>query len=131
MYSPADLRQRWRALMEPLGFAERLLWVGFIGADRRLYKTMTQIPMPARPRKDYVTDVVIRLYWVLYKFEPGTTAALLLTRPGVGGISKLDRQWAAMLTDVAAERELALAPLFRANDECIVELKPAPPDQSR
>jgi len=32
--SPADLRQRWRALMGPLGFGEQLLWFGFIGPDR-------------------------------------------------------------------------------------------------
>ena len=30
-YSAADLRQRWRALMGPLGFGERLLWFGFMG----------------------------------------------------------------------------------------------------
>ena len=26
VYSAADLRKRWRALMGPLGFGERLLW---------------------------------------------------------------------------------------------------------
>jgi len=33
VYSAADLRQRWRALMGPLGFEERLLWFGLIGPD--------------------------------------------------------------------------------------------------
>lgn len=31
VYSAADLCQRWRALMGPLGFGERLLWFGFVG----------------------------------------------------------------------------------------------------
>ena len=110
--------------MGPLGFGQRLLWVGFMGRDRRLYKTMTQIPMPPRPRHDYVDDVLVRLHWILYEFEPGTTPALLLTRPGTGGISELDRQWVALLTEVAAERDLPLEPIFRANDECLVQVEP-------
>lgn len=109
--------------MGPLGFGQRLLWVGFMGGDRRLYKTMTQIPMPPRPRRDYVDDVLVRLHWILYEFEPGTTPALLLTRPGVGGISELDRQWVALMTEAAAERDLPLEPIFRANDECLVQVK--------
>ncbi len=108
--------------MGPLGFGQRLLWVGFMGRDRRLYKTMTQIPMPPRPRRDFVDDVLVRLHWILYEFEPGTTPALLITRPGVGGLSELDRQWAALLTDVAADRDVQLEPIFRANDECIVQI---------
>ncbi len=111
--------------MGPLGFGQRLLWVGFIGQDRRMFKTMTQIPMPPRPRRDYVEDVVVRLYWILYEFEPGTSPALLLTRPGAGGISELDRQWAALLTEVAAERDVPLEPIFRANDEALVQVEHA------
>lgn len=122
--SAADLRQRWRALMGPLGFGQRLLWLGFVGPDRRLYKTMTQVPMPPQPRRDFVDDVVVRLYWILYEFEHGATAALLLTRPGTGGVSPSDRQWATLLTDVAAERGLRLEPIFRANDEAVVQLEP-------
>lgn len=110
--------------MGPLGFGERLLWVGFVGRDRRMYKTMTQIPMPPRPRRDYVEDVLVRLHWILYEFESGTTAALLLTRPGIGGISRLDREWVSLLTEVAADREVPLEPIFRANDEELVQVEP-------
>jgi hypothetical protein len=123
LHSPADLRQRWRALMGPLGFGRRLLWVGFLACDRRLYTTMTQIPMPPFPRRDYVDDVLVRLHWILYEFETGTTPALLITRPGVGGVSDLDRQWAALLTEVAAERDLRLEAIFRANDESLVQVE--------
>ncbi len=124
VHSAADLRQRWRALLGPLGFGQRLLWIGFVGRDRRLYKTMTQLPMPPRSRRDYVDDVLVRLHWILYEFDLGTTPALLLTRPGVGGISQLDRQWAALLTEVAAERDVQLEPIFRANDESVVQIEP-------
>jgi hypothetical protein len=122
--SAADLRQRWRALIGALGFGAQLLWIGFVAPDRRLYKTMTQIPMPTHPRRDYVDDVLVRVHWILYEFEPGTTPALLLTRPGVGGISRLDRQWATLLAEVAAEREVQLEPIFRANNEALVQVKP-------
>lgn len=108
--------------MGPLGFGQRLLWVGFMSRERRLYKTMTQIPMPPFPRLDYVDDVVVRLYWILYGFEPETTAALLITRPGRGGVSQLDQQWAALLTEVAAEHEVPLEAIFRANDDCLVQV---------
>ena len=33
-HSAADMRQRWRALMGPLGFGERLLRFAFMGPDR-------------------------------------------------------------------------------------------------
>jgi hypothetical protein len=125
VHSAADLRQRWRALMGPLGFGQRLLWVGFLGLDRRLYKTMTQIPMPPFPRRDYVDDVLTRLHWILYEFEAGTTPALLITRPGTGGVSELDQQWAELLTAVASDRDVRLEAIFRANDECLVQVDPA------
>jgi hypothetical protein len=111
--------------MGPLGFGQRLMWVGFIGRDRRLYKTMTQIPIPPSPRRDYVDDVLVRVHWILDEFEPGTTPALLLTRPGVGGISQMDHQWAALLTEIAAKRDVPLEPIFRANDEALVLVEPA------
>lgn len=112
--------------MGPLGFGERLLWIGFVGRDRCLYKTMTQVPMPPRPRRDYVEDLLVRLHRILYEFEPGTTPALLMTRPGVGGVSRMDRQWTALLTEVAAQRSVQLEPIFRANDEALVQVEPEP-----
>ncbi len=110
--------------MGPLGFGQRLSWVGFVGRDRRLYKTMSQIPMPPFPRRDFVDDVLTRLHWILYQFEPGSTPALLITRPGVGGVSDLDRQWATLLTAVASDRDVPIEAIFRANDECLIQVEP-------
>ena len=54
VHSPADMRQRWRALMGPLGFGEKLLWVGFVGPDRRMVKAISQIPLVPRPNSRIV-----------------------------------------------------------------------------
>ncbi len=110
--------------MGPLGFGESLLWLGFVGPDRRMVKTMSQIPMPMDPRQDFVEDVIDRMYWVLYRFEPGTTSAMLMTRPGTGGISARDKKWSTLLTQSAADHKVPIEPIFRANNESLVQVAP-------
>lgn len=122
--SPADLRQRWRALMGELGFGERLLWIAFIGADRRMYKTMTQVPICERATPRNVESVMSRLPRVLAGLDADTTVALLLTRPGGGPISNDDRLWSVALTDAADLFGVPLEPVFRANDEALVLVEP-------
>ena len=124
IHSAADMRQRWRALMGDLGFGQRLLWVGFIGGDRRMYKTMSQVPVRAKPQPGLTEYVMIRLPRVLAGLESGATVALLLTRPGRGPVSNLDREWASLLTTSAAEHGVPLEPIFRANDEAVAEVAP-------
>ena len=124
VYSAADMRQRWRALMGPLGFGEKLLWIGFVGPDRCMYKTLSQVPLGSRPKRDLVESVLSRLPRVLNELEQGTTVAMLLTRPGPGPISHLDRQWSSLLTEVATEFGVPLEPIFRANDDSLVEVEP-------
>jgi hypothetical protein len=68
---------------------------------------------------------VSRLPYVLNRLEPGTTVALLLTRPGLGGISTFERQWATALTETAARFGVPLEPIFRANDASLVQIEPA------
>lgn len=125
IHSATDMCERWRALMGPLGFGERLLWLGFVGPDARMYKTMTQVPIGARPDRRQVVDVLTRLRYVLDNLEEDTSLALLLTRPGPGPISHLDRRWSTLLTEVAAEFDLPLQPIFRANDESLVQVFPS------
>ncbi|MBU8811588.1 hypothetical protein [Mycolicibacterium goodii] len=117
-----DMRNRWRALVGGLVFTERLLWVGFVGADLRLHKTMSQVPLRARPQPGRVEYVVSRLSRVLAGLDPGSTVAFLLSRPGRGPLSGLDRDWAALLTTTAARYGVPLQPIFRANDEAVVEV---------
>jgi hypothetical protein len=59
--SPADLRQRWRALMGELGFGERLLWFAFVGPDRRFVKALSQVPLGPRPRRPIVVSMMTAL----------------------------------------------------------------------
>ncbi|MGO9506786.1 MAG: hypothetical protein ACLPXZ_05390 [Mycobacterium sp.] len=125
VHSPADLRERWRALMGPLGFGQRLLWIGFLGDDRRLMKTMTQMPIDAVPTPCICRDLMSKLQFVVDGMLWDINIALLLTGPGRGGISPADRQWATSLTDAAVEFEVPLLPIFRANDEAILHVDPA------
>jgi hypothetical protein len=122
IHSPADLRQRWRAVMGELGFRERLLWIGFVGPDRRLVKALSQVPLGPRPRRPIVASTMTALRDVLDQFKDGTTIALLLTRPGRGPISDADRQWSTLLVEVAAEFGIPIEPIFRANDEAVVPI---------
>jgi hypothetical protein len=124
IHSPTDLRQRWRAVMGPLGFGERLLWIGFVGPDRCMVKALSQLPLGPRPRRRLVETVVSQLPGVLSGFKDGTTVAFLLTRPGRGPISDADRVWATLLTEVAAEQDLSIEPVFRANDASLVQVEP-------
>jgi hypothetical protein len=123
--SPADMRQRWRAVMGPLGFGERSLWIGFVGSDRRMVKALSQMELGPRPRRQLVESIFSALTEVLDGFKDGTTIALLLTRPGRGAISDADQQWATLLTEVATEFDLPIEPIFRANDAALVLVEPA------
>jgi hypothetical protein len=117
--SAADLRQRWRALMGPLGFEERLLWYGFIGPDRRLVKTLSQLPIGPRPQGRILWNLMSALRTQLDDVALGTTVALLLTGPGRGSISPADQMWSKSLTDLAERFAVPLEPIFRANDESL------------
>ena len=89
-----------------------------------MYKTLSQVPLGSRPKRSLVESVLSRLPRVLNELEQGTTVAMLLTRPGPGPISHLDRQWSSLLTEVATEFGVPLEPVFRANDDSLVEVEP-------
>jgi hypothetical protein len=110
--------------MGPLGFGERLLWIGFVGFDRCMVKALSQVPLGPRPRRQSVETVLSQLPDVLGGFRDGTTVALLLTRPGRGPISDADRMWATILTEVATEQGVPIEPIFRANDASLVHVEP-------
>lgn len=123
IHSAEDMRQRWRALMGPLGFGERLLWIGFVAADRRMHKVLSQVAVGNAPHRGLVENLMVGLEVLLDdEFEPGTSVALLLTRPGTDPVSTQDRRWAAVLTGIAARIRVPIEPIFRANDADIVAL---------
>lgn len=125
VHSTADLRQRWRALMGPLGFGERRLWFGFIGPDRRFVKVLSHLSIGPRPESLLLKNLMSGLRALLTEHAPdGSTAALLLTGPGRGTVSSADRVWAKQLTEMAAQFDVPLEPIFRANDEVLLQVDP-------
>jgi hypothetical protein len=125
IHSVADLRERWRALMGPLGFGERLLRFVFIGPDRRMIKVLGEFPIAARAEPAPIRNLMSALSELAHQAGEGGTVALLLTRPGIGPISESDRQWSTVLTRVAGEFTVPLEPIFRANDEALLLVEPA------
>ena len=124
IHSTADLGQRWRALMGELGFGERLLRFVFVGPDRCLLKVLHDMPVPDRPTPRIVDDLFGMLCAVLDGLAPDVTVALLLSRPGTGGVSGRDRLWATLLHRGAARFDVPIHPVFRANDETLVLVEP-------
>ena len=122
VHSPADMRQRWRALMGQLGFGDRVLWIGFVGADRRMVKVLIDLPLGNTPRRGDIENLMSALPEILTEVAPGGTVALLLTRPGRGPVSNLDRSWARLLAAAAEDHAVPLEPIFRAHDESLVEV---------
>jgi hypothetical protein len=125
VHSASDLRQRWRALMGPLGFGERLLWFSFLGPDRRLVKELGQVPVGRLPESRILKNLMSELHTLLCDMPSESTVALLLTGPGRDAISPAERQWARSLTEAAAEFDVPLRPIFRANDESILQIEPS------
>ncbi len=122
VYSTQDLRERWRALLGPLGFGTRLLWFGLIGPDRCFTQKLSRIPVRPRPRGRILWNLMSSLRTLLDDLEAGTTVALLLSGPGRGPVSTIELVWSKSLTDMAERFAVPLEPIFRANDESVAVL---------
>ncbi len=123
IHCAADMAERWRALMGPLGFAERTLWVGFVGPGRRMHKVLSQVPVGRRPDATLIDNLMAGLAVLLdTDFEPATSVALLLTRPGSEPAGAADHRWARLLTEAARRAGVAIEPIFLANDRAIEQL---------
>jgi hypothetical protein len=122
IHSPADMRERWRALMGPWGFGERLLWVGFVGPDRGMRKTLTQMPIGRWPERVVIENLLSGLGRMLSETAAGSSLALLVSRPGFDNVSAEDRRWSDVLAQTARALSIELEPLFRANDRSLVQI---------
>jgi hypothetical protein len=120
--SSEDLRQRWRALMGPLGFGERRLWFVFVGPDRCLRKILSHMTIGKYPSPSLAKHLMLELRVLVEEVGDGGSVALLLSRPGVGGICDVDRHWCAELIGAAREFEVQIEPIFLATKERIVLL---------
>ena len=91
---------------------------------KRLFKQLEggDVEIAAAPDPAFVAELMAALSDFLTSFEPGTTVAFCLTRPGIGGVSTIDRRWASLITDCATDFEVPVEPFFRANDEALVQV---------
>lgn len=102
-----------------------MIWLTFIGPDRRLVKMFSQVPVGPRPQSRVLTDLMSSLRTLLTDTVPaGSTVALLLTGPGRGPVSAADRVWSRQLVEVALRFDVPLEPIFRANDEALMPVSP-------
>jgi hypothetical protein len=79
-------------------------------------------PIEAVPGPGFIAALMAQLSDLLAQFAPGTTVAFLLTRPGNGPISRIDRRWAVQIRACAADFGVPMEPFFRANDEALVQV---------
>lgn len=120
----ADLERHWRALMGPLGFSERLLWMQFLEADGTATPVLSQITeLPALPDQQLLNNL-IEITDRLCRDIGNGTVAFLLTHPGSAGITAADRTWARALARAAQQLGVAMWPTHTADDTQLCPLAP-------
>lgn len=104
VHTDEDVRRRWRSLMGKDRFGRTSLWMAWYDADGRqlpLVMPIDDLPADPRPKEvDNLTRVIA---------EPAvlgaTSVALLLSRPGPGSVTRLDRDRAnAILAGIQRAR---------------------------
>lgn len=124
IHSQADLHRHWRALLGPLGFSRRCLWLGLIDEERRPCPLALQIDeLPDLPEAVMLDKFMIFLGHLLGE-QPGCSVALLLSRPGPAAVTAADRTWAVGLTQAARRAAIPLEPLHLATDEAVRVIAP-------
>ncbi len=113
--STEELRQRWRALMGPLGFSEPCLWIGFIDNDRLVPGALPRMTLPTVPDAHLIDTLVTQLRTVTDD-DGHLSLAFLLTRPGSDGITARDLGWCRLLASAAQRFGVPILPIHRAND---------------
>jgi len=126
--STEELRQRWRALMGPLGFSESRLWVGIVDGDRMVPGMLPYLVLPTVPNARLIEMFMSQLVEVTDTVAR-VSIALLLTRPGSDGITPRDLGWAGLLVDTAGRLAVPLHPIHRANDVAL-ETMPTPTESA-
>jgi hypothetical protein len=112
-----ELEQLWRALLEPLGFGRRTLWLQLLAEDGLPAPQIIQIDdVPLEPDDRACRSLMGICSQVLEENAPGGSVAILLSRPGRDGMRDDDRRWARDLTAAGADASVDLWPVHFAND---------------
>ena len=124
IHSQADLWRHWRALMGPLGFSERLLWLVFLTPDGHPTPILPTInELPVLPDRKFLEGVMVICQRICAELGGGSVAGLM-SRPGRSGITAAERRWARRLTEAAATAGVAMWPMHFANDRELVIAAP-------
>ena len=117
----ADLELFWRALLGPLGFSQRVLWMVPIDRDDRPGPIVQIDQLPAHPGKGGLDGLVDLLrHGVL----GDASVAFLLTGPGRRPMSEDELAWARGLARVAGRAGMTDRPVHRANDSVLAVCSP-------
>ncbi|CAN5858871.1 hypothetical protein BH20ACT6_BH20ACT6_21440 [soil metagenome] len=120
----ADLWRHWRALMGPLGFSERLLWLCFMAADGRIAPVLPQINDVPRLPDESLVDSLMQICRRVCDDFGVDSVSVLLSRPGPAGITAGEVTWAQRLGDAAAAAGVTMWPMHVANDHELVTVTP-------
>lgn len=123
-----QLRQRWRALMGPLGFSEARLWVGIVDGDRMAPGVLPYLVLPTVPSAR-VIDLFLPQLLEATDGVAHLSLAFLLSRPGSDGITPRDLGWARLIADTAGRLGISVHPTHRANDVSLVTI-PVPAESA-
>ncbi|MGJ0121361.1 hypothetical protein ACQ7HM_19335 [Williamsia sp. MIQD14] len=127
--SADQLRDRWRALLGPLGFDDQVLWFAFVDLHGRIIPALNQLPLPSAPNGALVDQVMERLADII-DAQSSVRVAFLITRPGTDATTPADREWSRLLAAAAVRVGVDIEPVFRANATDVV-LVPAQPVSHR
>lgn len=119
-HSAAELRQRWRALMGPLGFSEPKLWFVFVERSGAILPPINTLPLPTTPN-EHLVDILMKRLGQTLEVAIDLTVACLYSRPGSDGLTARDRGWADLILAGARRYDVPLHPLFRANDINVID----------
>lgn len=118
--SADDLLHTWRAILGPLGFTRRSLWLLFLtDAGRPAGPLLTIDDLPDGPHDVAPDDLVAICDEILGGPGDGRSVALLVTRSGTDPWHVGDRAWARFLAAVAARARGRTWPVHRANDAVV------------
>ncbi len=119
----ADLQRVWTALMGPLGFAASSLWLMFLDPDGRQTGLLPVIEdVPDHPTRQEARELACLCEPALRDFGPGSSVAVLRSRPGAHPPTAGDRAWAMHIAEVFAEWRLRTHPVHLATDQQLTAL---------
>ena len=118
----ADLYRFWVALMGPLGFTKRTLWLAVFDQDGRpipIINPVEDIPLePSRFLPQWAT-----FSRAVGEATEAHSAAVLFSRPGPGPMTARDRRWARAIA-ASHDGPARLWPTHFANDQHLLAFAP-------